>query len=81
MKKRNPHHLLIAVLATLVPLSAMASESGPVDRDRAAITRQLDRYEQALNGADVDGVMKLYAGDAVFMPQHSPPASRPGRRC
>ena len=74
MKKRNPHHLLTTVLATLLPLSAMASESGPVDRDQAAITRQLDRYEQALNGADVDGVMKLYASDAVFMPQHSRPA-------
>jgi len=30
-------------------------------------------YERALNGGDVDGVLRLYAEDGVFMPQHSPP--------
>ena len=74
MKNRNPNRLLTAIPAALLPLFAVASESGPADRDLAAITHQLDRYEQALNRADIDAVMKLYAGDAVFMPQHSPPA-------
>lgn len=40
----------------------------------AAITRQLQSYPNALNASDVDAVMKLYADDAVFMPQHSLPA-------
>lgn len=74
MHVRNPHRLLTVALATLLPLTVTASESKPVDRDLAAITRQLDRYEQALNSSDVDTVMKLYAEDAVFMPQHSLPA-------
>ncbi len=40
----------------------------------AAITEQLHRYESALNSSDLDGVMQLYATDAVFMPQHGQPA-------
>lgn len=74
MQIRTPHGLLAVALAALLPLSASPSETMPADRDRTAITRQLDRYEQALNGADIDNVMKLYAQDAVFMPQHSLPA-------
>ena len=74
MHIRNPYRLLTVALATLLPLSVTASESRPVDPDLAAITGQLDRYEQALNSSDIDTVMKLYAKDAVFMPQHSLPA-------
>lgn len=74
MHVRNPHRLLTVALATLPPLSVTASESKSADRDLAAITRQLDRYEQALNTSDIDTVMKLYAEDAVFMPRHSSPA-------
>ena len=43
------------------------------DAGIAAITGQLQRYEGALNNADLDGVMGLYAADAVFMPQHGLP--------
>jgi len=73
MHIRNSYRLLTVALAALLPLSAIGSESKPTDRDQAAITRQLDLYEQALNSADIDTVMKLYASDAVFMPQHSLP--------
>jgi uncharacterized protein (TIGR02246 family) len=66
--------LLTMALATLLSLSASASESQPGDRDRMAITHQLGRYEQALNRADIDTIMALYAKDAVFMPQHGQPA-------
>ena len=53
----------------------MAADTKPAGPDRQAITHQLDRYEQALNSADIDTTMKLYARDAVFMPQHSQPAN------
>lgn len=70
------HYLRIAALssALLLPLAAVAGKSTPQSDAESAITRQLDRYEQALNASDVDGVMRLYAEDAVFMPQHSLPA-------
>ena len=74
MHVRNPSHLLTVALTALLPLSVVASGSELADPDQADITRQLDRYEQALNSAAIDAVMKLYAGDAVFMPQHSLPA-------
>jgi uncharacterized protein (TIGR02246 family) len=38
--------------------------------EKEAITEMLLRYQDALNGSDVDGVMKLYAVDGVFMPQN-----------
>lgn len=67
--------LLIAALsaALLAPLAATAGDV-PAEQDTAAITQQLDRYEQALNASDLDAVMSLYAEDAVFMPQHRLPA-------
>ncbi len=74
MEIRTPYHLLAVALTALLTLSAGAAETKPADRERTAITHQLDRYEQALNSADIDTVMKLYAQDAVFMPQHSLPA-------
>jgi uncharacterized protein (TIGR02246 family) len=40
--------------------------------DEEAIARVLKAYENALNTADTEAVMSLYAGDGVFMPQHSP---------
>jgi uncharacterized protein (TIGR02246 family) len=39
-----------------------------------AATSVLRRYEAALNRADVDGIVSLYAPDAVFMAQHRNPA-------
>jgi uncharacterized protein (TIGR02246 family) len=37
-------------------------------QQRAAITDVLDRYEQALNASDVDGVVRLFTDDAVLAP-------------
>ncbi len=37
-----------------------------------AVAEVLSRYQDALNQSDTDAVMKLYASDGVFMPQHSP---------
>ena len=74
MQTRNAIRLLAAALLVMLSLSVTAGEAVPDQRDQAAITRQLDRYEQALNASDVDAVMQLYAKDAVFLPQHSLPA-------
>ncbi|WP_158615310.1 SgcJ/EcaC family oxidoreductase [Acidipila sp. EB88] len=40
--------------------------------DIQAITTLLEEYEQALNQSDTEAVMKLYAADGIFMPQHFP---------
>jgi uncharacterized protein (TIGR02246 family) len=37
-----------------------------------AIAAVLANYQDALNQSDTDAVMKLYASDGVFTPQHSP---------
>ncbi len=42
--------------------------------DVEAITAVINTYEQVLNASDLDGVMRLYAEDGVFMPQYSPSA-------
>jgi uncharacterized protein (TIGR02246 family) len=41
------------------------------DEDKA-IRSMLHTYEQALNDADTEAVMQLYADDGVFMPQNFP---------
>ncbi|RWA53426.1 DUF4440 domain-containing protein [Cupriavidus sp. UYMSc13B] len=66
--------LASAALGALLPLTVQAAAPVSAEADKAAIVRQLNRYEQALNSADLEQVMTLYAGDAVFMPQNSPPA-------
>jgi uncharacterized protein (TIGR02246 family) len=47
--------------------SAQACKQATEDAVRAV----LDRYQEALNTSDTNAVMKLYAEDAIFMPQHS----------
>ncbi len=62
------------LFASLSPFAAHTATATPDTNVETAVTRQLERYEQALNASDVDAVMKLYARDPVFMPQHSLPA-------
>ena len=62
--------LAATALTGVLPLGAVASDNA----DAQAIRQQLQRYERALNASDAEAVMKLYAADAVFMPQHSSPA-------
>ncbi|AOX99506.1 SgcJ/EcaC family oxidoreductase [Jeongeupia sp. USM3] len=64
--------LAAAAFSAAVPALAAVPMTG--DATTASITRQLNRYEQALNAADVERVMALYSDDGVFMPQHSPPS-------
>jgi uncharacterized protein (TIGR02246 family) len=43
-----------------------------VNANEKAVAEALSKYQDALNKSDTDAVMKLYAFDAVFMPQNSP---------
>lgn len=63
-----------AAVLVVAATAAFAGNSANADtaRETAAITDMLKSYERALNDGDVSGVMRLYADDAVFMPQHSP---------
>ena len=40
--------------------------------DEQAVATGLSAYQAALNQSDTEAAMRLYAADAVFMPQHSP---------
>ena len=40
--------------------------------DEQAVAAVLGKYQDALNQSDTNAVMKLYASDGVFMPQHFP---------
>jgi uncharacterized protein (TIGR02246 family) len=43
-----------------------------MNADEVAVATVLAKYQDALNQSDTDAVMKLYASDGVFMPQHFP---------
>jgi uncharacterized protein (TIGR02246 family) len=66
--RKNLAALALAALPLIV-LAAPAKSDEPVE---AAITQQLQSYEQALNNSDVKAVMKLYTDDSVLMPQETP---------
>ncbi|SDX36417.1 YybH family protein [Lysobacter enzymogenes] len=61
--------LAALALAAALPTSGHAAKPAPDASVKAAVAAQLDRYQNALNASDVDSIMKLYADDAVFMPQ------------
>jgi uncharacterized protein (TIGR02246 family) len=41
-----------------------------MNEEEEAVAAVLTRYEVALNASDTQAVMRLYAPDGVFMPQH-----------
>jgi len=43
-----------------------------MNENEKAIAAQLTKYQDALNHSDTEAVMRLYAADGVFMPQHFP---------
>jgi uncharacterized protein (TIGR02246 family) len=43
-----------------------------MNANEQAVAAILDKYQDALNQSDTDAVMRLYAPDGVFMPQHFP---------
>ncbi len=61
----------IAVAALIL---GSLSGAHAADLDKAQIEAVLKAYERVLNTSDVDGVVKLYTRDGVFMAQHNPSA-------
>ena len=43
-----------------------------MNTNELAVSAVLAEYQDALNQSDTDAVMRLYASDGVFMPQHFP---------
>ena len=62
----------IAVAALI--LGSLSGAHAADDWDKVQIEAVLKAYERVLNASDVDGVVKLYTEDGVFMAQHSPSA-------
>ncbi len=67
-------NLLIQTVTVAALLLSSLSCAQPNDSDKAQIEAALKGYERVLNASDVDGVLKLYTEDGVFMAQHNPPA-------
>ncbi len=68
---KNP---LIQTVTMAALLLGSLSGAQAADSDKAQIEAALKAYEQVLNASDVDGVLKLYTQDGVFMAQHNPSA-------
>ena len=64
-----------AVQARQPQAAPAQSHKLPADtRERAQIERLLNKYEQALNAADVNAAVQLYTDDGVFMAPENPTA-------
>ncbi len=67
------NHLPKTIVATVLILGSLCGAYA-ADSDKAEIEAVLRSYERVLNASDVDGVLKLYTEDGVFMAQHNPSA-------
>ena len=67
------NHLPTTIVATVVILGSLCGAYA-ADSDKAEIEAVLRSYERVLNASDVDGILKLYTEDGVFMAQHNPSA-------
>ncbi len=65
---------LIQTIAVAALILGSLSGAHAYDLDKAQIEAVLKTYESVLNASDVDGVVKLYTRDGVFMAQHNPSA-------
>ncbi len=65
---------LIQTIAAAALILGSLSGVHAADLDKAQIEAVLKAYERVLNTSDVDGVVKLYTRDGVFMAQHNPSA-------
>ena len=72
----NRNLLGVSLLAVAVSLGFSSTESTSIDDVSAntEIETVLRDYERALNASDLDGVLKLYTEDGVFMAPHRPSA-------
>jgi len=58
-------------LLTLLTFSLLSAGLVHADGSKQQIENLISRYETALNGNDIDGVLGVYGGKPVFMPQHA----------
>ncbi len=65
---------LILTLAAAALILGSLSGAHADDLDKNQIQSVLKTYERVLNASDVDGIVKLYTQDGVFMAQHNPSA-------
>ncbi len=65
---------LIQTIAVAALVLGSLSGAHASDLDEAQIEAVLKGYERVLNASDVEGVVKLYTEDGVFMAQHNPSA-------
>ncbi len=65
---------LIQTIAVAALLLGSLSCGQTADSDKAQIEAALKAYERVLNASDVDGVLKLYTEDGVFMSPNNPSA-------
>ena len=65
---------LIQTIAVAALILSSQSAAHATDLDKAQIEAVLKSYERVLNASDVDGVVRLYTEDGVFMAQHNPSA-------
>ena len=67
------NHLPRTIVGTVLILGSLCAAYA-ADSDKAEIEAVLKGYERVLNASDVDGILKLYTEDGVFMAQHNPSA-------
>jgi len=60
------------LLLTLLTFGLLSAGWVHADGSKQQIENLISRYETALNGNDIDGVLGVYGKKPVFMPQHAP---------
>jgi len=70
MKKQKFSFVIGLIIVATMALLTKANAQSPADVSK--VKKLLGNYERVLNASDAKGVLKLYAKDGVFMPQHSP---------
>ncbi len=59
-------------LVTLLTLGLLSAGLAHADGSKQQIENLISRYETALTGNDIKGVLAVYGKKPVFMPQHAP---------
>ena len=70
MKKQKFSFVIGLIIVVTMIFITKANALNPLEESK--VKELLGNYERVLNASDVEGILKLYAQDGVFMPQHSP---------
>ena len=70
MKKQKFNFIIGLIIVVTMIFITKANALNPLEESK--VKELLGNYERVLNASDVEGILKLYAQDGVFMPQHSP---------